>query len=96
MIIGLNGSGFISYHLNVYFKYKCPDIEVIQLQRDLSADLHNLKKCDVIIHMAEKNRGDEDELYRNNVQSTKDLILALKNSKNVFQKILEFINLRLL
>lgn len=77
MIIGLNGSGFISYHLNVYFKYKCTDIEVIQLQRNLSADLHNLKKCDVIIHMAEKNRGDENELYNNNIQSTTDLISAL-------------------
>jgi len=77
MIVGLNGNGFISYHLQVYFFYKCNDIKVIQLKQDLLNDLENLNKCNVIIHMAEKNRGNESEIYANNIQSALNLTIAL-------------------
>jgi UDP-2-acetamido-2,6-beta-L-arabino-hexul-4-ose reductase len=77
MTIGLNGNGFIGYHLWVYFTYKCKDINVIQLKRNLTDDLNNLAKCDVIVHMAEKNRGDENELFNNNIASAISLTTAL-------------------
>jgi UDP-2-acetamido-2,6-beta-L-arabino-hexul-4-ose reductase len=77
MIIGINGNGFIGYHLWCYFHYKCDDVHVIQLNRNLHNDLDNLSKCDVVIHLAEKNRGDEQELYKNNISSTNDLVAAL-------------------
>ena len=74
MVIGINGSyGFIGYHLWVYLNYKCDDVKVIRLSKKLENDLDNLSKCDVIIHMAEKNRGDVNKLYKNNKQSAKYL-----------------------
>ncbi len=77
MVVGLNGSsGFIGYHLWVYLHYKCK-LEVIKLSKDLSKDLDNLKKCDLIIHLAEKNRGDDQELYSNNIESTNTLVKYL-------------------
>ena len=70
MVVGINGSyGFIGYHLWVYLNYKCDDVEVIRLSKTLENDLDNLSKCDVVIHMAEKNRGDLNELYKNNKDS---------------------------
>ena len=74
MVIGINGSyGFIGYHLWLYLNYKCDDVDVIRLSKNLEDDLDNLGKCDVIIHMAEKNRGDINEIYKNNKQSAKHL-----------------------
>lgn len=77
MTIGLNGGyGFIGYHLWVYLHYKCK-LNIIRLSKDLSNDLDNLQKCDVVIHLAEKNRGDDQELYSNNIESTNTLIKYL-------------------
>ena len=74
MIIGINGAnGFIGYHLWVHIKYLCDDLEVIKLSRDLK----EIDKCDVIVHLAEKNRGDEAEVYRNNRESADNLFKAL-------------------
>ena len=69
MIVGINGYGFIGYHLWVYLNYKCNDIEVIRLSKNLKDDLDNLSKCNVIIHMAEKNRGYPSQLYKDNKKS---------------------------
>ena len=79
MIVGINGYGFIGYHLWIYLNYKCDDVDVIRLSRNLEDDLDNLGKCDIIIHMAEKNRGDINELYKNNKQSAKYLTEMLDN-----------------
>jgi UDP-2-acetamido-2,6-beta-L-arabino-hexul-4-ose reductase len=77
MTIGLNGNGFIGYHLWIYFTYKCKNIKVIRLKKSLFEDLNNLNKCDVVIHMAEKNRGNEVDIYENNIKSASDLTIAL-------------------
>ena len=83
MVIGINGSyGFIGYHLWVYLNYKCDDVKVIRLSKKLENDLDNLSKCDVIIHMAEKNRGDINKLYKNNKQSAKYLTEMLSKVNN--------------
>ena len=74
MVVGINGAnGFIGYHLWVHIKYLCDDLEVIKLSRDLK----EIDKCDVIVHLAEKNRGDEAEVYRNNRESADNLFKAL-------------------
>ena len=83
MVVGINGSyGFIGYHLWVYLNYKCDDIEVIRLSKDLKNDLNNLNKCDTIIHMAEKNRGYPSQLYKDNKKSAKHLTEMLDKVGN--------------
>ena len=82
MTVGINGYGFIGYHLWVYLNYKCNDIDVIRLSKKLEDDLDSLSKCDVVIHMAEKNRGDINELYKNNKQSAKHLTEMLDKVNN--------------
>ncbi len=82
MIVGINGYGFIGYHLWVYLNYKCDDIEVVRLSRNLEDDLDNLGKCNVVIHMAEKNRGDINKLYKNNKKSAKYLTEMLDKVGN--------------
>lgn len=72
------GEGFIGYHLWVYLTYKQKDVNVVRLSRNLKNDLAKLKTCDVIIHTAEKNRGDETTLYNNNIESTNKLIECLQ------------------
>ena len=49
MVIGINGSyGFIGYHLRLYLNYKCDDVEVIRLSKNLKTDLtefYNFLRC---------------------------------------------------
>jgi len=79
MVVGINGAnGFIGYHLWVHIKYLCDDLSVIKLSKDLS----EVDKCDVIVHLAEKNKGYSDELYKNNINSTKSLITSLEGKTN--------------
>ena len=74
MVIGINGVGFIGYHLWAYLNYKT-NVNVIKLSKVLSST--ELKQCDIIVHMAEKNRGNVDELYLNNRESTLSLLKKL-------------------
>lgn len=75
--VGINGAfGFVGYHLWTYLKYKCDDITPIRLSRDLKDS--ELEGCDVIVHMAERNRGDIDELYKNNIESASRLMDRLE------------------
>ena len=82
MTVGINGYGFIGYHLWVYLNYKCDDVDVIRLSRNLEDDLDNLGKCDVVIHMAEKNRGYPSQLYKDNKKSAKHLTEMLDKVGN--------------
>lgn len=79
MKVGITGSnGFIGYHLWVHIKYLCDDFEVIKINRDFD----NLDECDVIVHLAEKNRGVEEEVYQNNRDSANKLFKKLDGLKN--------------
>ena len=79
MKIGITGAnGFIGYHLWVHIKYLCEDLEVIKINRDFD----NVSECDVIVHFAEKNRGDETEVYQNNRESAYKLFKQLSGLKN--------------
>jgi len=73
--IGITGSnGFIGYHLWLHIKYLCDNLKVIKLSRDLN----EIDECDVIVHLAEKNRGDEQQVYLNNKESAVNLIKSLE------------------
>ena len=80
MVVGINGYGFIGYHLWAYINYKCKDLNVIKLSKELNKK--ELKQCDIIIHMAEKNRGDINQLYKNNTQSALYLVNQLKKANH--------------
>ena len=80
MVVGINGYGFIGYHLWAYINYKCKDHNVIKLSKELNKK--ELKQCDIIIHMAEKNRGDIDQLYKNNTESALYLVNQLKKANH--------------
>lgn len=80
MKVGINGvSGFIGYHLWVCLKY-LHSIDVIKVNRDLS----NVNQCDVVVHLAEKNRGNEEKVYNNNIKSCSDLVDKFKGSKIIY------------
>ena len=76
MVVGINGVGFVGYHLWVYLNYKS-DIDVIRLSKEPTHA--ELKKCDVIVHMRERNRGNLDKLYSDNRESTLSLLKALND-----------------
>ena len=79
MKVGITGAnGFIGYHLWVHIKYLCDDLEVVRIDRDFS----NAGECDVVVHLAEKNRGDETEVYQNNRESANKLFHQLFGLKN--------------
>ena len=83
MVVGINGSyGFIGYHLWLYLTYKWDDIKVIRLSKNLENDLENLKKCDTIVHTAERNRGNIEEIYKNNIASANKLTSTLSKVNN--------------
>jgi UDP-2-acetamido-2,6-beta-L-arabino-hexul-4-ose reductase len=77
--VGINGGfGFIGYHLWLYLTYKCNDIDVIRLSKELTQS--EISECDIIFHMAEQNSGDVNELYKNNTNSS----IKLTNKLNEY------------
>lgn len=81
MKVGITGyNGFIGYHLWVHIKYLCePDLEVIKLDRSLV----DVEKCDVVVHLAEKNRGDEEKIYHNNISSASTLASVMNGNQRI-------------
>jgi UDP-2-acetamido-2,6-beta-L-arabino-hexul-4-ose reductase len=71
MVVGINGIGFVGYHLWAYLNYKS-DVDVIRLSKEPNG--HELIQCDVIVHMRERNRGDETQLYSDNRESARSLL----------------------
>ena len=58
MVVGINGSyGFIGYHLWLYLNYKCDDIEVIRLSKNLDKDLEKKEKGNLKIKFLDTKEG---------------------------------------
>jgi len=84
--IGITGQiGFIGTHLSYYLGLKSDDIDLIPFEDEYFQDKTKLKqfvcRCDTIIHLAAMNRGDEDELFKCNVDLVKTLIASLKENR---------------
>lgn len=80
--IGITGiEGLIGWHLHA-FLYGQPNVQVIKANRDTFAKQEKLNEfvnaCDVIVHLAGMNRGDENEVFATNIRLTDDLIAACK------------------
>jgi len=77
MRVAITGEqGFLGYHLTQYYKWIKND-EVISLGRNYLDNISLLKECDLLIHCAGINRG--DNVYHGNISLTNDLVNALKN-----------------
>ena len=75
MKIAITGEGgFLGYHLTQYYKW-VKEYEVISLGRDYVNNITLLKDCDLLIHCAGVNRG--DDVYNGNVSLARDLINSL-------------------
>lgn len=75
MKIAITGEGgFLGYHLTQYYKW-VKEYEVISLGRDYMNNITLLKDCDLLVHCAGVNRG--DDVYSGNVLLARDLINSL-------------------
>ena len=82
MKIGITGGyGFIGYHTYYNLKFTT-DWDVVRLDKDFYND-ERIKDCDWIIHLAGVNRGDEDELYKQNIDLTQLLLDSVKSNCNI-------------
>ena len=82
MKIGITGGdGFIGYHTYYNLKYTT-DWDVVKLDRAFYND-KRIKECDWVIHLAGMNRGDEDEIYKANIDLTQLLLDSVKIGCNI-------------
>tara|TARA_R110002012_G_scaffold297055_2_gene494868 strand:- start:154 stop:1224 length:1071 start_codon:yes stop_codon:yes gene_type:complete len=80
--VGITGGyGFIGYHTYYNLKFTT-DWDVIRLDKDFYND-KRIKECDWIIHLAGVNRGDEDEMYKQNIDLTQLLLDSVKSGCNI-------------
>ena len=78
MKIAITGeNGFLGYHLTQYYKW-IKEYEVVSLGRNYLDNIDKLADCDLLIHCAGVNRG--DDVYNGNVNLAKDLVEALTNN----------------
>ena len=80
MKIGITGiKGLIGWHLRA-FLYNLPEVDVIEGDRSTFAEDSRLydfvSNCDVIVHLAGMNRGDDKEVESINIKLTTKLIEA--------------------
>jgi UDP-2-acetamido-2,6-beta-L-arabino-hexul-4-ose reductase len=84
--IGITGSdGLLGSHIRAFF-YSQPDFEVLSSNRQTMADekelLSFVGKCDIIVHCAGMNRGDDEEIFKTNINLTNRLIEACKKNNS--------------
>ena len=78
MKVAITGEkGFLGYHLTQYYKW-VKGYEVIELGRDYLDNIKLLNGCDLLIHCAGVNRG--NNVYKGNISLAKNLVKALKNN----------------
>ena len=81
--IGITGiEGLIGWHLHA-FLHGQKDVSVVRANRSTFTDHSKLcdfvKSCDVIVHLAGMNRGDENEVFATNIKLTDDLIATCES-----------------
>lgn len=77
MKIAITGeNGFLGYHLRQYFLWKTKN-EIVLLGRDFIESLHKLKNCDLLIHCAGVNRG--QDIFKKNIELSENLVSELND-----------------
>lgn len=87
MRIGITGaSGFVGLHLQFSLHQQKDKYEPVLIDKsdflDESKLVQKLKKCDVVVHLAGLNHGEEKEIYETNVGLTKKLLACLNKTGN--------------
>jgi len=85
--VGVTGqSSFVEQHLTRQLREKKGDIEVISFEKAFfeNSDLLDsfVKNCDVIVHLAAMNRGDETILYETNKLLATRLVASLERTNS--------------
>ncbi|KKR29755.1 MAG: NAD-dependent epimerase/dehydratase [Candidatus Woesebacteria bacterium GW2011_GWA1_39_8] len=76
--VGITGySDLVGTHLRFYFHKRKDDFSLVLIDDDFS----KLADCDAVIHLAELNRGGEEEVYNTNINLTKKVLQALDYNK---------------
>jgi len=84
--IGITGSsGFLGWHLRAFLS-TLKDLEILECDKDCFNNSSKLEEfvsnCDVIVHLAGVNRGDDKDVYEINVDLAKKLIEVLKKTSS--------------
>lgn len=85
MRLGITGSdGLIGYHLSAYIQAHHPEVTLIRESRALF-ETHDriqqfVQSCDVIVHLAGMNRGDDSEIERVNPELAQQLTRAAEEA----------------
>lgn len=81
------GSGFIGTHLQFYLHEYKSDYEWVLLSTEDFSDEHILKSkisdCDVLVHLAGLNRGDEDKIYDTNIGLMRNILSVCAHMKTI-------------
>lgn len=79
------GSGFVGSHLRFFLYEKRNEYECVLIEKaDFSHPeqlTQKLTPCDVVVHLAGQNRGNEDDIYNTNVLLTKQLLDACEKTE---------------
>ena len=84
--VGITGHiGFIGYYLSTHIKYFNDDLILVPCLNDFFEDKAQLirfvKQCDVIVHLAAMNRGEDKEIFETNISLVNQLVGALENNR---------------
>jgi len=82
--VSVTGSdGFIGYHLSTHIKHLHNYMTLIPFSNEFFGNKEKLKnclrQCDVIVHLAGKNRGDDKDIYKINIHLVNMLVSALES-----------------
>ena len=82
--VGITGyTGFIGYYLSTNVKYLNDELIFVPCPGDFFEDKaklnHFVKQCDVIVHLAAMNRGEDTKIYETNIHLVNNLVVALEN-----------------
>lgn len=84
LTVGITGmAGFVGSHVRNRVDRE-ENMTLLPFEKDFFSQSDTLKdyvaQCDAIVHLAAMNRGDEEELYRVNVELAAKLVTALKEA----------------
>jgi len=87
MTVGITGGrGFVGLHLRFLLHQQSAQFAMILIEKEDFLDperlCEKLKRCDVLVHLAGMNRGNDREIYETNVGLTRILLSSLSQAQS--------------